>query len=131
MNSYLVNYQIIYIIITMKQENLNWAKELPFAITVCDKEGIITYMNDAASKVFQKSGGSDLVGKNLLECHPEPAKSKLKEMLKTGSTNAYTIEKNGMKKMIYQSPCYEDGQFNGLIEISFQIPQELPHFVRK
>ena len=44
--------------------------------------------------------------------------------------NAYTIEKNGIKKLIYQTPWFMDGKFSGLVEISLPLPEELPHFIR-
>jgi transcriptional regulator with PAS, ATPase and Fis domain len=107
-----------------------WAKEFPGEITVCDAAGVILEMNDRAAKTFAKDGGRGLVGSNLLDCHPEPSRSKLQEMLAAGKPNAYTIEKGGVKKLIYQAPWYEDGQFRGLVELSFVLPDALPHFVR-
>jgi hypothetical protein len=41
-----------------------------------------------------------------------------------------TYEKDGGEKLIYQEPWYRDGQFAGVVEISFEIPFDLPHFVR-
>ena len=32
--------------------------------------------------------------------------------------------------MIYQTPWRESGEVKGLIEITFEIPNEMPHFVR-
>ena len=107
-----------------------WSDEFDGAITICDCEGIITYMNNASKRVFMKDGGGDLIGTNLLDCHPEPSRSKLVEMLKTPAKNTYTIEKMGIKKIIHQSPLYEKGLFSGLIEISFELAQPLPHFIR-
>ena len=106
-------------------------KEVGFAITVCDTKGNILDMNEKSAKTFLASGGMDLIGKSLMNCHPEPACSKLKDMLNNPRTNAYTIEKNGVKKLIYQTPWYENGEFGGLIELSMEIPMEMPHFVRK
>ena len=52
-------------------------------------------------------------------------------MMKTHETNAYTIEKAGVKKLIYQAPWFRaDGAFGGLVELSMVIPAEMPHFVR-
>lgn len=112
-------------------EKSAWMKGFPGAITVCDKEGIIIYMNDRSLKAFSDEGGERLLGTNLLECHPEPAKSKLIEMLKNPVVNSYTIEKKGIKKLIYQTPWYEDGTYMGFVELSLEIPFEMPHFVRK
>ena len=47
------------------------------------------------------------------------------------ATYAYTIEKNGVKKLIYQIPWYENGEFMGLVEFSLEIPFEMPHYIRK
>lgn len=107
-----------------------WTHELPYAITVCDREGVIIYMNERSCATFEKYGGAALIGKNLTECHPEPARSKLLELLRTQGTNAYTIEKNGQKKLIYQAPWFEEGQYMGLVELSLVLPSNLPHFIR-
>ena len=109
----------------------NWKDGVNFAITVCDADGKIIEMNDRASATFAKNGGQSLLGKNLLDCHPEPARAKVKEMLGKPFTNAYTIEKNGVKKLIYQAPWLKDGKPAGLVELSLEIPATLPHFVRK
>ncbi len=41
-----------------------------------------------------------------------------------------TIEKQGIKKLIYQSPWYVDGRYGGFVELSLEIPAVMPHFVR-
>lgn len=111
----------------------DWIKDAPLAVTVCDEKGIITEMNGKAGKTFEKSGGLSLIGSNLLDCHPEPAKIKLKEMISDPATppNAYTIEKNGVKKLIYQFASRKDGKPAGLVELSLELPLNMPHFVRK
>jgi len=43
----------------------------------------------------------------------------------------YTIEKKGIKKLIYQAPWYENGEFSGVVELSIPIPFEMPHYIRK
>jgi DUF438 domain-containing protein len=107
-----------------------WIHEFPAAITVCDQTGIILSMNDKACVSFADDGGANLIGTSLLECHPEPARAKVKELLQAGTSNVYTIEKGGIKKLIYQSPWYENGKYAGLVELSLPIPKEMPHFVR-
>jgi transcriptional regulator with PAS, ATPase and Fis domain len=108
-----------------------WIKEFPAAVTICNAEGIILEMNEKAIKTFEKDGGAKLIGTNLLDCHPEPSRSKLLELLKTQQKNIYTIEKNGIKKLIYQSPWYTSGKYSGLVELSLEIPFDLQHFIRK
>jgi transcriptional regulator with PAS, ATPase and Fis domain len=114
----------------MNSEQHAWINEFPAAVTICDPEGIILEMNDKAAKTFEKDGGRALVGKNMLDCHPDPARGKLERMMDTKKANIYTIEKKGIKKLIYQSPWYRDGSYAGFVEISFEIPWEMPHFVR-
>jgi len=112
---------------TMEQ---SWLKELPFAITVCDKDGKILEMNDKSVTTFEKYGGEKLLGQSLFECHPGESGEKLAALLSSGKTNCYTIEKAGIRKMIYQSPWFEKGEFMGFVELSLQLPAEVPHFIR-
>ena len=110
---------------------MDWLKEINAAVTICDNHGIIVYMNDKSEQIFENDGGKKLIGTNLFGCHPEPALTKLKQMLADGSTNVYTIEKNGKKKIIYQTPWVKENKIEGMVELSFIIPDEMPHFVRK
>ena len=106
----------------------DWAKEMNCAVTVCDAEGVILYMNDKAKETFARHG--DLVGKNLMGCHNERSKAIIAELLATGGSNAYTISKGGLKKMIYQTAWREDDKVAGLVEISMVIPEAMPHYDR-
>ncbi len=109
-----------------------WSEELPFvAITVCDKDGEIIDMNKRSANTYEKNGGKQLIGRQLMDCHPERARKIIKELMSEGKTNAYTIEKEGLKKLIYQSPWYENGEFAGLVEMSIVLPETLPHYIRE
>ncbi len=107
-----------------------WVKEFNGAITVCDTDGLILELNDQAIKSFQDEGGIELLGSNLLECHPEPARSKLKELMNKQQINVYTINKRNIRKLIYQTPWYLNGQYSGFMEIAIVIPDSMPHFNR-
>ena len=111
--------------------NVSYFEEIDNAVTVCDATGIIVYMNRKATESVAKYGGTKLLGTNLLDCHPEPSKTKVKEMLEQRMANTYLIVKEGKKKLIHQVPWYEQGIFGGLIEISIQLPEEMPTFQRK
>jgi len=87
-------------------------------------------MNKKSAKVFEKYGGDKLIGKNIFDYHNPVSQQKINKMLSNNSTNAYTIEKNGIKKMIFQSPWKENGETKGMIEFSFEIPFEMQHFIR-
>ena len=112
-------------------DTFEWVKKFPGAITVCDSSGMILFMNEKAAETFRSDGGERLVGQNVLDCHPEPARSRLQGMLATGQANMYMIEKRGKRKMIYQTPWYDaNGQYAGFVELSLEIPREMPLFQR-
>lgn len=110
-------------------KDFEWAEQMNCAVTVCDAEGTILYMNEKSRQTF--AGHGDLIGKNLFECHNEDSKAKIRHMLATGESNSYTISKNGQRKMIYQTPWRREGKISGMVEISMVIPEEMPHYVRK
>src|SRR5512144_446399 len=99
-----------------------WVREFPGAITVCDAQGVILEMNDRAAEAFRDQGGRSLIGSNLVDCHPEPSRTQVRRHLVAATTNVYTIEKNGVRKLIYQSPWYANGKFAGLVELALEIP---------
>jgi len=107
-----------------------WVREFPMAVTVCDTEGRILEMNDRSREVFAADGGAALVGRNVLDCHPEPSRTKLEGMMAGRRANVYTIQKNGKRKLIYQAPWHEDGVYAGFVELSLEIPWDMPHFDR-
>ncbi|MBP7570951.1 MAG: PAS domain-containing protein [Acidobacteria bacterium] len=108
----------------------SWAKELNGAITVCDRDGTILDLNDGAARSFDDGSGKSLAGSNLFDCHGPESREKIRRLVQDEATNVYTIEKQGKKKLIYQAPWYEGGRFMGLVEVSLEIPFELPHFKR-
>lgn len=114
----------------MNKNDISWIHSAPFAATVCDTKGTVLYMNEHARTVFTAEGGERLIGTNLLDCHPEPARTKLRGMLENGEANIYTIEKRGIRKLIYQVPWREGDHYRGFIELSMEIPMDMPHFVR-
>ena len=112
-------------------EKYAWVEEFAGSVIVCDPEGIILEMNEKAATAFQKRGGKQLLGSNLLDCHPEPAQSKLKQLMEQRLTNIYTSEKKGVKKLIYQAPWHVNGEYRGFVEIVIEIPASMPHFIRE
>ncbi len=107
-----------------------WLEELPAAVTVTDANGTIVAMNARSRRTFEKEGGGALVGKSVFDCHPEPARTKARELFARGLPSHYTIRTGGQRKIIHQLPWYRDGTFAGFVEISVPIPDELPHFDR-
>ncbi|HEY1199200.1 MAG TPA: PAS domain-containing protein [Thermoplasmata archaeon] len=110
--------------------HLEWFDQVPCSVTVCDKSYKILYLNDRSAEVNATDGGKGLVGKNLMDCHPAEAQEKLRKVMASGRPNVYTIEKKGVKKMIYQAHWKKRGRAAGLVEITFELPRDLPNFVR-
>jgi len=108
----------------------SWLNNMDVAITVCDREGTIVYMNDQSARTFAADGGKALLGKKLWDCHPEAAREKIRRLLAAGAANTYTIEKNGVRKIVHQMPWRENNEPAGLVEFSLVVPSALPHFVR-
>jgi PAS domain-containing protein len=109
----------------------DWDWELPAEVIICDPDGLILEMNKAAEKLFAADGGSALLGANVLDCHPDPSFGKLEQMLEKQIPNAYFNTENGEKRFFFQSPWYQDGRFAGFVEISFEVPEIIPHFIRE
>ncbi|TSA30704.1 MAG: hypothetical protein D4R68_00285 [Ignavibacteriales bacterium] len=109
---------------------MDWTREFPASILLCDNYGIVTEMNEKAALTFADDGGYGLIGKNLFECHTVKSNEIINKIMNEKKPNVYTIEKNGIKKLIYQSPWYENGEMKGLVELSLEIPFDMPHFIR-
>jgi hypothetical protein len=110
--------------------NCNWINEFAGAVTLCDLSGIVLDMNNKAAETFQKYGGRSLIGKSLLDCHSEASRKKLLQLLESGESNSYTIEKNGKKRLIHQAPLIKEGKRCGMVELALEIPLEMPNYVR-
>ena len=108
-----------------------WVEELPAEVMVCDTNGTILEMNNEAEVLFEDDGGRGLLGANVLACHPEPSRSKLEGMLEKQTTNSYFNTENGEKRFFFQSPWYKEGRYAGFVEISFEVPENIPHFIRE
>ena len=108
-----------------------WVESFPGMVTVCDPDGAILAMNDAAIRAFAERGGAKLIGQNSLDCHPGKSREQFAELLRTPRMNVYTTEKNGLHKLIYQCPWQRAGKSAGLLEIVVDIPAKLPHFIRQ
>jgi len=100
-------------------------------VIMSDLSGKVMYANETAECTFVKPGEPSLIGRDLMDCHNDNSKSMIRKILEKKVKNVYTIEKNGKKKLIYQTPWISDGQLKGLVEFSFEIPFDMPHFIRK
>ena len=109
-------------------ENKDFFKGVNLAITVSAKDGEILYQNDSSIEVNGDARGRDLMG-----CHNARSQQIIRHLLDDAATYVYTISKKGKKKLIYQTPWYEDDAkqvVGGLIEFSIVLPEEMPHYDR-
>lgn len=96
---------------------MEFLKEADIIVSVCDKDGIITYLNDKARYYFQEPDMPELLGSDIMDCHPEPSKSRFKEMMTTHETQSIIKGEGDKKRVIHQTPFYNKGVFEGYIEI--------------
>lgn len=111
-------------------QDIPWSKELGVAITVTDSEANIIFMNDKSSATFAKWGGAQLVGQSVLGCHSPSSQEAIHQLLQSGGSHTYTIEKGDQRKLIHQCAWTQDGQIGGLVELSIELPSDMPHHVR-
>lgn len=108
----------------------DWANGLRATIMVCDEQGRIVWMNDAAAERYAEDGGRSLIGRSLRDCHSPESNEKIARLIAAGQPNHYTIEKGGRRRMIHQMPWFEGGRCAGLVEIGTDIPESMAHFNR-
>ena len=114
---------------------MDYFKGINIAVTVSDKDGNVIYQNDSSIDV-----NGDARGRNLKQCHNSKSWEMICHMLSANVSNVYTISKKGKKKLIYQTPWYdesgerktENGERKpaGLVEFSIVMPEEMLHFDR-
>ena len=107
-----------------------WVPGFPGTITVCDQDGVIIDLNDAAVRQFADRGGRNLIGSLIFDCHPEPARTKLAELFESRKQNVYTIQQQGRRKLVFQTPWFQDGRYSGYLDMTIEIPSTMPHFDR-
>lgn len=109
----------------MNTQTFPWADELDCAVTVCDTEGIVLFQNSRSLAV-----NGNVSGRSLIPCHNDRSRGIIARLLAEGGKNVYTIQKQGVRKLIYQTVWRREGVIGGLVEFSLEIPEEMPHYVR-
>lgn len=99
-----------------------WSEEVDFPVTICDKNGIIAAMNQKSKELFKKDGGGKLIGKSLLDCHPEPSRTKLLMMLENHQPNTYISNSDGKNRLVHETPWHVQGEYMGFVEVIISIP---------
>lgn len=76
------------------------------AVVICSMEHEIIYMNPAAISRYAKSGGKELIGRSLLDCHSPKSRERIKEVLawfekKESNNMIYTFHNDSENKDVY------------------------------
>ena len=74
----------------MENNIFDFFKEINVSITISDTEGNVLYMNDKSKSVF-----SDMVGKNMMNCHKQSSQETIKRLISEKETPARMLEKYG------------------------------------
>ena len=104
-------------------ENFAWVAELNLAITVTDLDDNIIYANEKSKSTFPDMR----IGDNLHHCHQKSSNEIIRRLKDENTSNTYTVQKNGIKKLIHQTPWYLGGKVSGLVEFSIELPAEMEH----
>ena len=107
-----------------------WVGGFPATLTVIDKDGLIVDMTEQTAKAFAERGHPDLIGAPAERCHPEWAWLKLKALMDSRRTSVYTYTKDGRKKLVFQSPWTIDGEYAGYLDLTLELPPDMPHYDR-
>lgn len=76
------------------------------SVVICDTKHDIVYMNPAAINNYGKSGGADLIGKSLLDCHNERSVEIIKNVVawfgeSTDNNKVHTFFNEKQNKDVY------------------------------
>ena len=69
---------------------MEWIEKLDGNVIVSDAEGTIIYLNEKALSKYEKEGGKNLIGRNLMDCHKESSQEKIREIMRTHKNNVYS-----------------------------------------
>ena len=93
------------------------------AVTIADQDFQISFMNDRAAVFYAEDGGTELIGKDLLNCHREEHKSVIRAAYaryRAGDltpTRYHAQREDGALESIVHIPLIVEGQFRGIAEL--------------
>lgn len=95
------------------------------AVTIADEDFQIRFMNDRAAAFYAEDGGLELIGKDLLDCHPRDEHKALiraaYDRYRAGDltpTRYHHSEKDGSApQSIVHIPLMVGGDFRGIAEL--------------
>lgn len=85
------------------------------SVVICDLEHVIVYMNPAAKKNYEKCGGGDLVGTNLMNCHNPRSQEIIAKVVAWFAESPdhnmiYTFKNEKENKDVYMVALRDDNQ---------------------
>lgn len=91
------------------------------AVVICNLQHDIIYMNPAAIKNYEKWGGEDLIGQNLLNCHNEESREKIRQVVDWFAASQenniiYTYHNEKQNKDVYMVALRDEGRLIGYYE---------------
>ena len=94
----------------------NLLDSLKNPILVADTEHVVFYLNKAAEEFY--SGGRDLIGRSLLECHNEQSQQQMKEILQRmqAGLDEELITDNKKWRIYMRAVRLPDGELIGYYE---------------
>ena len=83
------------------------------SVVICNLDHKIIYMNPAAVERYEKRGGKELIGRNLMDCHNEKSKEIIQEVVawfgKSAKNNMiYTYHNEKENKDVYMVALRDD-----------------------
>jgi len=102
-----------------------WVNTFPAEIMVCDPQGVILEMSETAIALYQRSGGAQMIGRNVFDHHKEPSRSQVRDIIARRETMIYTTEKGGQKKLVCISPWQKAGEYAGFVLLVLDLPAEM------
>jgi len=107
-----------------------WMATYPAEIMICDQNGTILEMSGVAIQMYAKEGGAEMIGRNVFEHHPAPARSQILKIVNQRRHVIYTTEQRGLKKLVSIAPWYRGGEYAGFALIVLDLPAQLPNLVK-
>lgn len=80
------------------------------SVVICNLDHKIIYMNPAAVERYEKRGGKELIGRNLMDCHNEKSKEIIQEVVAW-------FGKSAKNNMIYKVTYIRKNYINSYIFI--------------
>ena len=91
------------------------------AVVICNLKHQIIYMNPAAIKSYAKRGGKDLIGQNIMDCHNEASREKMRQVTDWFAQSpehnmVFTYHSEKRNRDVYMVALRKDGNLIGYYE---------------